>query len=329
MNDRAEGSTVFTPETLAAYIASGLPSEQRVGDRPVCILGIDPPRGELTLRTPATGADVDVTAYRIIRTDVFEEPGDETVWFRLTVDAEGIEYEAYSLLQAVAEQLQRGDTMERALHVALASYRGLLARTPRLSEDQEIGLFGELMALRRLMANLGEDTALAAWLGPQSEEHDFVLPDGDVEVKTTRTDRRVHVIHGAGQLTPAPGRPLHLMSVQITRAGAATRGRTLPEVIASVRGRLRRGRTDFDGKLDSLGWDDHRAESLYTTRFLLRGEPAFYAVDDSFPAITAAGLARILRRPELVRAVDYRIDVTALEPARPPACFARSADEED
>ena len=208
MNDRAEGSTVFTPETLAAYIASGLPSEQRVGDRPVCILGIDPPRGELTLRTPATGADVDVTAYRIIRTDVFEEPGDETIWFRLTVDAEGIEYEAYSLLQAVAEQLQRGDTMERALHVALAGYRGLLARTPRLSEDQEVGLFGELMALRRLIANLGEDAALAAWLGPQAEEHDFALPDGDIEVKTTRTDRRVHVIHGAGQLTPAPGRPL-------------------------------------------------------------------------------------------------------------------------
>ena len=93
--------------------------------------------------------------------------------------------------------------------------------------------------------------------------------------------------------------------------------------------RLHRGRTDFDGKLDSLGWDDHRAESLYTTRFLLRGEPAFYAVDDSFPAITAAGLARILRRPELVRAVDYRIDVTALEPVQPPACFTRSTDKED
>ena len=185
------------------------------------------------------------------------------------------------------------------------------------------------MALRRLIANLGEDAALTAWLGPQSEEHDFALPDGDIEAKTTRTDRRVHVIHGASQLTPAPGRPLHLMSIQVTHAGAATRGRTLPEAIAGVRGRLHRGRTDFDGKLDSLGWDDHRAESLYTTRFLLRGEPAFYAVDDAFPAITAAGLARILRRPELVRAVDYRIDVTALEPVRPPACFARSTDKED
>lgn len=329
MNDRTESSAAFTPETLAAYIASGLPSEQRVGDRPVCVLGIDPPRGELTLRTPATSVDIDVTAYRIIHTDLFEEPGDETVWFRLTIDADGIEYEAYSFLQSVADQLQQGEDMARALHVALAGYRDLLARTPRLSEDEEIGLFGELIALGRLITNLGEDAALAAWLGPRSEEHDFVLPDGDVEVKTTKADRRVHVIHGAGQLTPAPGRPLHLMSIQITRAGAATRGRTLPEVIEDIRGRLRRGRTDFDGKLDSLGWDGRRAESLYTTRFILRSEPAFYAVDDAFPAITAAGLARILQRPELVRAVAYRIDVTALESILPPAYFTRNADEED
>lgn len=218
--------------------------------------------------------------------------------------------------------------MGRALHVALAGYRGLLARTPRLSEDQEIGLFGELIALGRLVANLGEGSALSSWLGPQSEEHDFALPDGDIEVKTTKADRRVHVIHGASQLTPTPGRPLHLMSIQITRAGASAEGRTLPEVIEGVRGRLRRGRTRFDDELDSLGWDDLRAENLYTTRFLLRSDPAFYAVDDAFPAITDAGLSRILRRPELVRAVAYRIDVTALEPIRPPAYFARNTDEE-
>lgn len=329
VDDCSEHSTAFTPETLATYIASGFPSEQRIGDSPTCILGIDPPRKELTLRTPATGADIDVTAYRIIRTDLFEEPGDETVWFRLTVDADGVEYEAYSFLQSVADQLQQGDDMGRALHVALAGYRGLLARTPRLSEDQEIGLFGELIALGRLVANLGEESALSSWLGPQSEEHDFALPDGDIEVKTTKADRRVHVIHGASQLTPTPGRPLHLMSIQITRAGASADGRTLPEVIEGVRGRLRRGRTRFDDELDSLGWDGRRAESLYTTRFILRSEPAFYAVDDAFPAITAAGLARILQRPELVRAVAYRIDVTALESILPPAYFTRNADEED
>ena len=185
-------------------------------------------------------------------------------------------------------------------------------------------MFGELIALERAIGNLGETAALAAWLGPQSEEHDFVLPEGDVEVKTTRTERRIHVIHGADQLTPKPGRPLYLMSIQVTRAGASAEGRTLPEAIETLRGRLQRGRTAFDNRLESLGWSDHRAESLYTVRFLLRSEPVFYVVDDSFPAITTDGLARILARPDLVRLVDYRIDVTTLDPCRPLASFANS-----
>lgn len=312
MDEYMEGPGAMTPETLAAYIGAGVPSEQRLADAPVCILGIDPPRGELTLRTPATDSDIDVSAYRMIRTDLFEEPGDETVWFRITVDAVGVEYEAYSLLQAVADQLQRGDDMERALHVALKAYRDLLARAHRLSEDQEIGLFGELIALDRLIDGVGGARALAAWLGPQSEEHDFALRGYDVEVKTTRSERRIHVIHGLGQLTPTPDRPLHLMSMQVTRAGASDDGETLPGMIDRIRRRLSSGRTDFDGKLAEFGWVDAHSEKLYTARLLLRSEPRFYVVDGDFPAITSAGLAAILARPELVRSIDYRIDVTDL-----------------
>lgn len=265
MAEHSHNASALTPETLAAYVDAGIPTEQRLADSPVCILGIDPPRRELTLRTPATASDIDVSAYRMIRTDLFEEPGDETVWFRVTVDAEGVEYEAYSLLQSVTDQLQQGDDLERALHVALGNYRGLLSRSPRLSEDQEIGLFGELLALDRLIDRVGEERALAAWLGPQAEEHDFVLDSYDVEVKTTRGEHRTHVIHGLGQLTPTPGRPLHLMSVQVTRAGASDDGETLPGMIERIRRRLRAGRTAFNDKLADLGWQDARADRLYTT----------------------------------------------------------------
>ena len=328
MDDHAGESNALTPEALAAYMDAGVPSEQRLADSPVCILGIDPPRSELTLRTPATGPDIDVSAYRMIRTDLFEEPGDETVWFRVTIDAEGVEYGAYSLLQSVADQLQRGDDMERALHVALDAYRGLLSRAPRLSEDQEIGLFGELVALDRLIDGVGETRALTAWLGPQSEEHDFVLNDYDVEVKTTRSERRIHVVHGLGQLTPTPGRPLRLMSVQVTRAGASDDGTALLDMIEYIRGRLRAGRIDFDDKLAEFGWDDACADRPYTARLLVRSEPRFYAVGAGFPAITSDGLGRILARPELVRGIDYRIDVTDLgHEAAPPAEFPARAQE--
>lgn len=330
MNEHPDDHDALTPETLAAYFEAGHPAEQRLSEEPLCVLGIDPPRGELTLRTPATGSDIDVSAYRMIRTDIVEEPGDETVWFRVTVEARGIEYEAYSLLQSVTDQLQQGDDLERALHVALDAFRGLLARAPRLSEDQEIGLFGELVALDRLIDGVGETEALAAWLGPRAEEHDFVLGEADVEVKTTRSERRIHVIHGLGQLTPTPGRPLHLMSVQVTGAGAAGNGQTLPELIERIRRRLRSGRTDFDDRLTDCGWEDAQADRLYTTRLLVRSEPRFYTVDGAFPAITSAGLSRIVTRPELVRSIDYRIDVTDLEPeGTTPAEFAAAPTHED
>ena len=330
MTEHPDDRNALTPETLAAYFDAGHPAEQRLAEEPLCVLGIDPPRGELTLRTPATGSVIDVSAYRMIRTDIVEEPGDETVWFRVTVEARGIEYEAYSLLQAVTDQLQQGDDLERALHVALDAFRGLLARAPRLSEDQEIGLFGELVALDRLIDGVGETKALAAWLGPRAEEHDFVLGEADVEVKTTRSERRIHVIHGLGQLTPTPGRPLHLMSVQVTGAGAAGNGETLPELIERIRRRLRSGRTDFDDRLTDCGWEDAQADRLYTTRLLVRSEPRFYTVDEDFPAITSAGLSRIVTRPELVRSIDYRIDVTDLEPeGTAPAEFTVAPTHED
>ena len=330
MTEHPRDHDALTPETLAAYFDAGHPAEQRLSEEPLCVLGIDPPRGELTLRTPATGSDIDVSAYRMIRTDIVEEPGDETVWFRVTVEAKGVEYEAYSLLQAVTDQLQQGDDLERALHVALDAFRGLLARAPRLSEDQEIGLFGELVALDRLIDGVGETKALAAWLGPRAEEHDFVLGEADVEVKTTRSERRIHVIHGLGQLTPTPGRPLHLMSVQVTGAGAAGNGETLPELIERIRRRLRSGRTDFDDRLTDCGWEDAQADRLYTTRLLVRSEPRFYTVDEDFPAITSAGLSRIMTHPELVRSIDYRIDVTDLEPeGTAPAEFTTAPTHED
>ena len=330
MTKHPDDRNALTPETLSAYFDAGNPAEQRLAEEPICVLGIDPSRGELTLRTPATASDIDVSAYRMIRTDIVEEPGDETVWFRVTVEAKGIEYEAYSLLQSVADQLQQGDDLERALHLALDAFRGLLARAPRLSEDQEIGLFGELVALDRLIDGVGETKALAAWLGPRAEEHDFVLGEADVEVKTTRSERRIHVIHGLGQLTPTPGRPLHLMSVQVTGAGAAGNGETLPELIKRIRRRLRSGRTDFDDRLTECGWEDAQADRLYTMRLLVRSEPRFYAVDGGFPAITSAGLSRIVARPELVRSIDYRIDVTDLEPEGiAPAEFATAPMHED
>lgn len=313
----AGGTTGLTPETLGEYLRSGAPADLRIGTDPVCYLGIDPQRHELSLRTPATGDDIDVSGYKMITTEIFEEIGEERVWFRIVIAADGVEYEAYSILRSVADELHGGADIGSALEIALKSYKGLLTKTPRMSREQEVGLFGELLILNRLIDESGESGALDAWLGPESEEHDFVLRDEDLEVKTTTGDRRTHIIHGAGQLLPTGERPLRLVSVQLTGAGAADDGRSLVDLVMSTRKRLGRGRRAFDERLASLGWRDEDADSLYPDKFLLRSDPAVYDVDSDFPAIVPEGLSRILARPELVTGLSYTIDITDIEPAHP------------
>ncbi|MBJ2329797.1 PD-(D/E)XK motif protein [Schaalia cardiffensis] len=316
----------LTPQTLAVYMSSGRAVQIRIGTDPVCILGIDPVHDELTLRTPATDEDFDLSGYRMIRGKIIEEIGEGAMWFRLAIDATGHEYEAYSLLRSVSEHLQQGERLERALVVSLDGYRDLFSRIPRLSADQETGLFGELLALAD---EIGAEASVKAWLGPRGEEHDFVLPDVDVEVKTTTSEKRTHIIHGVDQLTRTPGRPLQMLSIQLTRAGASNRGLTLTELVGAVRRGLRLMRTELDERLELMGWRDPDAEELFTSRFLQRTAPRFYDVDDSFPAITSDGLSRILERPELVRGVDYRIDVSAIEGTDAPAWSMTMRDEQE
>lgn len=312
----------FTPETLEAYFRAGVPTEHRLSDAPPATLQIEPDRRILRLRTPASDSPAEVGAYDRIRFDIIEEPGTPGIWFELTVEAEGMEYEAYSLLVSVVDGLAAGRPFRSSVDEALAHLRELLARRSRLSDEQELGLYGELCVLLHLVRAIGEEAATAAWLGPEGGEHDFILPDADVEVKTTRSEARIHTINNATQLTPAPGRPLYLLSIQLTQAGAALQGKTLPQCIAKVRGALQRSTRVFDDRLRAIGWRDTDSLTLYTRRFLPRSAPRSYRVDADFPAITSDGLAAIIRRPELVVGIAYRIDVSGIQPSTPPAALA-------
>ncbi|MCJ1696096.1 PD-(D/E)XK motif protein [Rathayibacter caricis] len=321
MNDE-ELRPLFTPETLERYFRSTAPTVHPLSDAPVCLLLIEPDSRRLRLRTPATDSPADVGAYDRLGFGIVEEPGEETLWFELTIDADGMAYEGYSLIVSVVDQLEAGRPFRHSVSDALAAYRELLTRQRTLSDEQEIGLFGELGVFAHLVETTGEEAATAAWLGPDSEEHDFVLDGCDLEIKTTRAETRVHVIGSATQLLPSPDRPLHLVSIQLTAAGAAAGGETLPERVRRVRGLLTRGTRVFEERLRSLGWYDLNADEVYTRGYVLRSTPRSYPVGEDFPAIVPDGLARIVRRPELVVGLAYRIDVTGLPVGSPPAELA-------
>jgi len=274
---------------------------------------IDPSCEEIELRTPAAGSQPEVTAFERLSFARVQRSGAE--WFRLVVDARDMHYEAYVLLESIVDQLKSGASFRHAVSEAVSALRDLLAGRSRLTEEKILGLVGELLVLTRAIDGLGEEAAIGAWLGPLAEEHDFAFEQFDAEVKTTKSESRVHVIGSETQLEPEPGRPLYLVSIQLTRAGLAEHGFTLPSVIADVRSRLDQTRRTFDAAIEGLGWRDADAD-LYKVRYQLRSTPRAYLVDDEFPAITSARLDQVVPKRPHVGSVTYRVNVTDLAHAR-------------
>lgn len=318
MSDREHIEGDLSPETVEEYFTGGVEAAFTLSQTLGASLEIDPPHQELRLISPALGGDPDVAAYERIsveRINIVGRPGD---WFRLTVDATRMHYEAYVLIISIVDRLESGASFRHAVSESLSGLKGLLSSRRRMTDEKEAGLIGELIMLRHVIERRGEDFGVAAWLGPLSEEHDFGFEAFDAEVKTTRSESRVHVIGTESQLQPAQGRPLYLISIQITLAGVSDDGFTLPELVESTRSTLDRTRRTFDSAIEGLGWSDADAD-LYRARFQVRSTPRALPVDDDFPAITAARLDAVVPQRTLVSSVSYRVDVTHLPFAAPPA----------
>lgn len=304
-----ENPSHLDPRSVEEYFRLGVKTAFTLRADPVVVMEIDPARDEIELRTPAVGSEPDVTAFE--RLSVVRIQREGTEWFRLVVDARDMHYEAYVLLESIAEQMKSGASFRHAVSEAASSLKDLLAGPSRFTEEKILGLLGELMVLTHAIDALGEECAISAWLGPLAAEHDFAFAHFDAEVKTTKSESRVHVIGSETQLEPVRGRPLYLVSIQLTRAGLAEQGFTLQSVIADTRTRLDLTRRTFDAAIAGLGWRDKNAD-LYRVRYQSRSKPRAYLVDDEFPAITSARLDRVVPQRPHVASVTYRVDVTDL-----------------
>jgi hypothetical protein len=307
--------TRLNADTVEKYFDAGVPVPLRLSGEPQRILRIDPPSQQIELWTPVDGPEPDVA--HLARLTLGHDHLDGEPCFVLMVDARNARYEAYSVLAAIIDDLTSGRPLVAATARSLETYGEILERLPRISEETTLGLIGELLVLEHLVHATGEQQAVRAWLGPGREEHDFVLDAVDAEVKTTLSERRSHLIGSETQLQLSPGRPLWLISLQLTRAGAASQGFGLAETINRLRRLLAVTRSQMDGHLGAVGWRDIDA-NLYPERYVWRTRPAAYKVDDRFPAITRVRLDSVVPQPEFVGQVSYRVDVTSLATDTPP-----------
>jgi hypothetical protein len=269
------------------------------------------------LRTPAApGAPLpDLSAYRNIKAGLVH--WSDGHWCDISVEGPIIR-DAYPLLCAIADAVQIGNQdVQQAVGGVLDSLQQLLAHRTLLSEDEQTGLFGELIVFRHIARVASPAAAVAAWRGPASEEHDFDIGDMDLEVKSTISEGRQHWISSFKQLSPTVGRALWFASVQLTLAGAG--GRSLPELIFKIESSIQDTGAlgAFKKKLEDAKWRSDLGH-LYSRRLRLRSAPAVLKVDAFFPALTPAVLdASDLEQSRLLK-VRYMIDVGALKQTEPP-----------
>lgn len=216
----------------------------------------------------------------------------------------------HDLLMAVAERIViKGHSLDRAFDSTVLAWSALLDRPRSMSVQQRLGLHGELAVLQCLAEQDGWPAAIAAWVGPHGEEHDFALADCDLEVKTTASERRCHTIHGVGQLQEGPNRQLWFVSLQLTRGGRS--GRTLSESVDAVHravaGSDLRTLRKLDDALAALGWSHDQLDDEHWT---LRNDPLVLSAA-SMPRLT---LDMLPDGPSgRIAAVVYDVDVTGAQ----------------
>lgn len=171
----------------------------------------------------------------------------------------------------LAERLTAGGTRPSGADVgqALAEWERLLRRARRLTENEELGLWGELY----MLSTMGDlDAAVAAWAGPFGMPVDFFRNGVGVECKTT-TQRLCH--HVSRSQTAEAGRdaPVYLVSLWV--ASDPGRGKSVAELAASIGNRV----TDpvaFERALLAAGHSPSEEASTYG-RFALLERPLWFA----------------------------------------------------
>ena len=137
-----------------------------------------------------------------------------------------------------------------------------------------------------------------------------------MEVKTTVSERRVHMIGSLTQLLAKPGRSLYILSLQFTRAGLGpgktlTRGGGRRACRRLAHSRLRSW-PELEARLERAGWRaDHGP--YYRTRWSLRKSARLIAVDETCPLIVPGTLASLgASRLSRIVQLSYRVDLEGL-----------------
>lgn len=165
-----------------------------------------------------------------------------------------------------------------------------------LSAEAEIGLFGELVILDKLiLSGMPAIDAVNAWQGPIDGLQDFLIGTGAIEVKATASQGSFPAkISSLEQLDNSLVRPLYLAGIRLELHDA---GITLPAFAQLVRSKLisdTMAISIFENRLIQAGLLGAYVDG-YTRCFIHSGTVAFM-VNEEFPRLTAGNVGIEIRK---------------------------------
>ena len=188
----------------------------------------------------------------------------------------------------------------------IAAWQNFMKRAGKqLSVPRQLGLCGELEILGDLLdAGVGPLSALSFWQGPSGGLHDFVLPIGALEVKSTATQDKIW-ISSAEQLDTSVKSPLFLAVVNFSVD--REQGTTLIEYVDFVREKIGKNfpaKQIYDSYLLDLGilFDDNTEKY---EKFILDSK-YFFEITSEFPSLNKENM------PKEVCEVKYCLNIENL-----------------
>lgn len=269
-------------------------------------------------RLPAESSDSSIAASAFAELDVDLRQDESGMVLEVSTPEKRLFREFHRFAGLLAEDFElTTQTAAGAFNSAIHRWQEFTSRRKALTEEQQTGLYGELLLLDALLGNWGT-AALKAWIGRDAilpGRHDFRIGATDVEVKTTRSLMRSHFIHGLQQLEPAPGHLLFILSIRVESAGLGE-GSSLKDQVAQLRSRLERDQKSlqsFEQKLASARYDNADGDQ-YIEPFILADSPRLIPVNEECPRIVPTMIEGQLSEALAARIdqLSYRVNLEGL-----------------
>jgi hypothetical protein len=271
------------------------------------------PGGRSPLPKPGCGRLV------VKREQLLREGSQPDDYIRIECLESGLETPFALLVSQVVSHLVLGATPSKACMDAVLEFRRLLSRNGGLlpSEDEILGLVGELLLLRRLVS--ASPHLWQGWNGPLGSARDYSWGVVDIEAKASRMAGESRLtVNGLDQLEPEEDRELLIHHSILTDNPMGTID--VPDLVDEIRGQIS-DPEGFDTRLASAKYLSEQRDLWLEHRFTLHGSH-IYRVSEDFPRIRKsdfpdgtlpAGVSKLRYDVLLANCSDFRLSTSEEE----------------